>query len=150
MKTLAGHLRRFQRSIPQLKRDVARKVVSVESAQFHQQNFDREGYQDTHQTDLWPARKDGDTSRKLLISDGRNKKTTPGRLRRAALSPRTSGEKVKYTMPKYGKVHNEGGRAGRGRGFRMPRRRFAGPSGILKKRIHQKAVIIINRRLNRL
>ena len=38
----------------------------------------------------------------------------------------------------YAEVHNIGGRAGRGRGFRMPKRQFIGHSSALNLRINQK------------
>lgn len=47
----------------------------------------------------------------------------------------------------YAKVHNEGGRAGRGSGFRMPKRQFMGRSRTLDKRIGDKATQVLNKKI---
>jgi phage gpG-like protein len=133
--------RTLRRSIPQLKAEIARKVIAVEAARFHNDNFRRQGYADTG-VKTWKPRKDQDTTRSLLVKTGR--------LRRAATAGRTRGNVVDFVMPIYGKVHNEGGRAGRGRGFRMPKRQFAGPSRVLKDRFKAKAQTLIKNRLNRI
>jgi phage gpG-like protein len=57
---------------------------------------------------------------------------------------------VDFVMPIYGKVHNDGLRAGRAAGFKMPKRQFAGQSRKLKARFKAKAQTYINRRLKRL
>jgi hypothetical protein len=122
------------------------------AAQFHQENFRREAYQGSASSQLWPARKDGSTDRALLVGDGggRKNRNAPGRLRRAMLSPRTRGSDTEFVAPIYAKVHNYGLRAGRGRGFVMPRRQFAGPSRVLKARFHRKASSLITNQLNRI
>lgn len=133
--------RTLRRSIPQLKAEIARQVIAVEAAEFHDENFRRQGYADTG-VQPWKPRKDQDSTRSLLVKTGR--------LRQSATAGRTRGNVVDFVMPIYGKVHNEGGRAGRGRGFRMPKRQFAGPSRILKERFKAKAQTLIKNRLNRI
>jgi phage gpG-like protein len=51
------------------------------------------------------------------------------------------------TSKPYAKVHNEGGRAGRGKGFRMPKRQFMGRSRTLDRRIETKATQLLNKKL---
>ncbi|MDR3132683.1 MAG: phage virion morphogenesis protein [Prevotellaceae bacterium] len=49
------------------------------------------------------------------------------------------GRKVVIKSDKvYAKVHNEGGRAGRGKGFKMPKRQYIGKSAELTKKINTK------------
>jgi phage gpG-like protein len=54
---------------------------------------------------------------------------------------RGSGRKVIVRSDKvYAKVHNEGLRAGRGKGFKMPKRQFVGKSAELVRKINAKVV----------
>lgn len=129
-------LKLMRRSIPKLQVEIAQKVVAVESAKFHNKNFRKQAWGNKK----WKKRKDGDTSRALL------KKTS--RLKRAATTPIKSGPVTSYIIPIYGKVHNNGERAGRGKGFKMPKRKFIGLSHILQNRLKRKSIQIINQRLN--
>jgi len=140
MSGLSMQLRRLRRSIPQLKNEIAQKVIAVEAGKFHNENFRSQAWTETGSS--WQPRRDKDTTRSLLVKSGR--------LRRSATSGRTRGGIVDFVMPIYGKVHNDGMRAGRGGGFRMPRRQFAGQSSKLKNRFKRKAELIIKRRMNRL
>lgn len=135
---LAMQLKRLRKSIPQLKAEVANKVIAVEAARFHDENFRAQAWTETGSA--WQKRKDGDTTRSLLVKSGR--------LRRAATTGRTRGNVVDFVMPVYGKTHNYGMRAGRGGGFRMPRRQFAGQSSKLNRRIKAKAKKIVEQRLS--
>lgn len=136
---LSNHLRRLQRMAPLLKIEIAKKVIAVESASFHNENFRGQAYQGST-NEAWPARKIPDPGRKILIRSGR--------LRRQATRPNTVGSRVIYTLPGYGEVHNEGGKAGRGLGFQMPKRQFVGASPILKERFKRKIKTLIKNQLN--
>ena len=58
---------------------------------------------------------------------------------------RGSGRKVVIRSDKvYAKVHNEGGRAGRGKGFQMPKRQYIVKSAELTKKINDKVGKQIN------
>lgn len=140
MSGAARHFRQMRQMMPALKIEIVNQVIAVEAGKFHQDNFRARKWTDTGTA--WKPRKDGDTSRALLVKTGR--------LRRTATRGRIQGDAVKFVMPIYGQVHNEGGRAGRGAGFRMPRRQFAGEARILKARFRRKAQLIITRRLNRI
>lgn len=134
--SLAGELRRLRRTIPRLEAEVAAKVIAVEASRDHQENFRARNFAGRNR---WPGRKKPDTTRALLVKTGR--------LRRAATSGRSSGNQASFVMPLYGKVHNEGLRSGRGSGFTMPRRQFAGRNQRLEARIRLKAGTLINRHL---
>ncbi|MEL6359124.1 MAG: hypothetical protein AAFQ01_04215, partial [Bacteroidota bacterium] len=124
-----------------LRTEIAQKVIAVEAEKFHSENFRKQGYQGAG-FQPWKNRKDGDSSRAVLIETGR--------LRRAATRGRRMSQGVVFVLPKYGKVHNDGLRAGRGAGFKMPKRQFVGASPILKSRFKKKATAIINRRLSQI
>lgn len=90
-----------------------------------------------------PAR----TSRKILTGD------TGDLARSIEIKSVSNGQVVIWTAPNafaskepYGRVHNEGLRAGRGKGFIMPKRQFMGPSDELNKLI----ISEINRKLNQI
>lgn len=140
MSGLSKHLRRLSNSVPALKIQIVTEVIAVEAAQFHEENFRARKW--TDRGTRWKARKDGDTSRALLVKTGR--------LRRTATHGRIKNDTVAFVMPTYGKVHNEGLKAGRGEGFFMPRRQFVGKSRILKNRFDRKTKLIIKRHLKRL
>lgn len=139
MSGLAGQLARMRRAMPMLKAEITQKVIAVEAANFHNENFRSQAWEGRKK---WNPRKDGDRTRSLLVKSGR--------LRRAATTPRVRDGKVDFIIPIYGKVHNRGLRSGRGGGFKMPRRQFAGQSSVLKKRFKRKATRIITKRLNRI
>ncbi|RME95496.1 MAG: hypothetical protein D6772_13165 [Bacteroidetes bacterium] len=139
-RRLSNHLRALRRAVPALQREIANKVIAVEAAKFHNENFRAQAWTETGQQ--WQARKDKDSTRSLLVKTGR--------LRRSATAGRTRGNVVDFVLPIYGKVHNYGERAGRGSGFKMPRRQFAGQSTKLKRQFYTKATELINRRMNRL
>jgi len=59
-----------------------------------------------------------------------------GRLRRSLRSKKAGFLAVKiFTDVPYASVHNNGERAGRGKGFKMPKRQFIGYSGKLNRQI---------------
>lgn len=93
-------------------------------------NFKRQGFMD-RSVRRWKPRKKRDTGRAILVKSGT--------LRRSIKRTSTSAKRV--TVASAGKaavyagVHNNGLRAGRGRGFKMPKRQFLGPSATTNKRI---------------
>lgn len=142
MSGASDFFRRLQASIPALEADIAQIVVAVEAEQLHAENFRAQGFIDNGLSP-WPARKDGDTTRAILVKTGN--------LRGAALRGRRSGSQVDFIFPAdYMRVHNEGLRAGRGAGFTMPQRRFVGPSAELDRRVQAKAIALITSKLSKL
>ena len=126
--------RKMAASLPKLERQITNDIIAVEAEQFHAKNFRDEGFTDTS-LDKWPQRKKADKRagrRALLVQTG----TMKGH----ALKGRVQGNQVQFVFPlEYEKVHNEGGKAGRGAGFQMPKRQFVGESEYLRKRIEAKA-----------
>lgn len=115
-------------------------VLEVEAENHFAKNFELEAYVDATPQD-WPDRKDQDKSRKLLVSSGD--------LKKAATSARRSGKGVVFVFNQvYARVHNDGLQAGRGSGFKMPRRRFIGPSVRLNERLDAKFKKVITQHLN--
>lgn len=52
----------------------------------------------------------------------------------------TDASRFAHSKKPYGKVHNEGLRAGRGRGFIMPKRQFIGDHEVLRKAVAEEIV----------
>lgn len=139
MSGAADFFKKLQANIDTLEKEIASDIVRVEADNFHKRNFRNEGFTDRSFT-KWPARKKQEEKyRKLLVKKGH--------LRRTATHGHTRSNHIDYVMPVYGKVHNEGLRAGRGSGFTMPKRQFLGDSLELRNRIKRKAVRFINERL---
>ncbi|MFD0997697.1 phage virion morphogenesis protein [Ohtaekwangia kribbensis] len=91
--------------------------VEVELEKVIIESFDNEKYKDKG-TSKWDDRKEEDPGRKLLIGKG------SGKLRRSIEVSHTKTTIKASTDVVYAPVHNEGLRAGRGRGFNMPQRQF--------------------------
>lgn len=135
-------------SLPRLEQNIARDIIAVEAEQFHAKNFRDEGFTDTT-LQKWPKRKTTIKNTKSYeggIYELNNKDkgkavlVQSSTLKGHALKGRVWGSQVKFVFPlEYEKVHNEGGRAGRGTGFQMPKRQFVGESEYLKNRIEAKA-----------
>lgn len=112
---------------------------------FFVQSFRKQGWDDKS-VDKWKPRKKktyktksgktvDDTTRAILVKTGDLRRSIiRDPANRAALSIRIHSDLV------YAKVHNDGLRAGRGRGFKMPKRQFMGDSYNLNEQV--KKVII--------
>jgi phage gpG-like protein len=124
----------IQNDLSHLKVEVAQKVVAVELENFVTENFEKQGFQGAN-FQAWAKRKTPDPkngSRAILV------KSTA--LRDAATVAKVRNNIVTVNIPlDYAQVHNEGGKAGRGAGFTMPKRQFIGESDILTKRFNEKA-----------
>lgn len=136
------YFRRLAASIKGLEQQIVRDVIAVEAERIHAENFRAEAFID-EPVDKWPARKKSDKNkakRALLVKTG----TMKGH----ALKGRTRQGAVEFVFPlEYEKVHNEGLQAGRGKGFKMPKRQFVGESKVLTKRIQKKAETLITTHL---
>lgn len=145
MSGAADFFKKLQSQIPQLEREIAQTVILVEAEKLHAENFKKEGFTDkTFQK--WQPRKKPDKKgekRALLV------KTSA--LKRNATKGQVVGNHVDFVFPlEYMKVHNEGLQAGRGKGFKMPKRQFVGESAELEKRIEAKAKKLIDDKLKNL
>lgn len=77
-----------------------------------------------------PSKKKRDTGRAILVDKG----TLRGSWDHEVRGPL---EVAIGTDVTYAEVHNEGKRAGRGKGFQMPKRQMAGPSPEIDRRIEK-------------
>jgi phage gpG-like protein len=107
-------------------------------------NFRKQGFDDKT-VEKWKARKKktyrtksgkvvDDTTRAILVKTGDLRRSIIRVPNRAALNVKIQTDLI------YAKVHNDGLRAGRGKGFKMPKRQFIGDSYNLNEKV--KAVIV--------
>ena len=93
-------------------------------------NFKRQGFMD-RSLKRWKPRKKPDPGRAILVKTGLLRRS----IRRLSTTNKrvTIGSKGKAAV--YAGVHNYGLKAGRGKGFKMPKRQFLGQSHTTDKRI---------------
>jgi len=109
-------------------------IASNEAVNFFQDNFKREGFLD-RRVRTWKSRKVIDPGRGILIGKGGGAKLFDS-IARTGLSYRKVTIGIKgEAIQKYASVHNFGLRSGRGKGFKMPKRKFMGESRVLNKKI---------------
>jgi phage gpG-like protein len=138
----ADFLGKIVRRMPQIKRDILQTIIAVEAERMWAENFRKEGFTDRSFTPWAPRKKPEKPKRALLV------KTST--LKGHALKGRKTPNSVDFVFPlEYERVHNEGLKAGRGKGFIMPKRQFIGPSAELNKRIDSKVKTYLNNLLNR-
>lgn len=152
-------LKEHEVAIKELIDTVAPAIAGNTAVSFFKENFRKEGWGRTKWQEVQrrtvgtnaykysrkrhPAR----TSRKILTGD------TGDLGRSIEVKKAANGQAVVWTAPNafdskepYGRVHNEGLQAGRGKGFRMPKRQFMGESEELNKLIQDR----ITKKLNNL
>lgn len=109
--------------------------IGNEAENHFKDNFRKGGFVDAGLERWKPAKRIGRAkgaagSYRTLLS-GRNHLYNSVRHRTAP------GKAIIYNNVNYAAVHNEGLRAGRGKGFKMPKRRFIGPSRKLNDKIER-------------
>lgn len=143
-------MKRQARSIANsIKKDLPR-IVGVEGNNFFEDSWRRQGWKD-RSVEPWKPRKappkltktgkiskaylnwKRKNNRPILYSHAGDRKGT--HLKDSIRVIKGIGRVTFATDKPYAKVHNEGGRAGRGKGFRMPKRQFMGRSRALDRRI---------------
>jgi len=144
----------------QLERDLA-TVVKVEGQKHFERSWDIQGFEDRGVTKWKPRKiprqynKNGTVSKtykKFMHKNGRailysHATDRDGTHLKDSIKSSKDGKRVIFSTNKvYAKVHNEGGRAGRGKGFIMPKRQFMGRSAALDRKIEKK----INRYIDKL
>lgn len=139
--TASSDFKKMRQSLRQLKRSLI-DVIEVESERHFDENFQRSAYVgDSVQP--WKPRKSPDEGRRLLVQSGD--------LRRAATTAKRNARGVRYVLNQvYARVHNEGGKAGRGAGFTMPKRQFIGRSKVMDRKIIKKMKEVIERHFNQI
>ena len=130
MASFAEHrkiLKQIEAFKPQLNKIV--DAAGVMAVNHFTKSFRDGGFTD-ESLETWKPRKRAERgkSRAVLVKSGR--------LRRSLRSRRFGVLSVKImTDVPYARVHNNGERSGRGRGFKMPKRQFIGYSGKLNRQI---------------
>jgi phage gpG-like protein len=120
-------LKQIEAFKPQLNKIV--DAAGVMAVNHFTKSFRDGGFTD-ESLETWKPRKRAERgkSRAVLVKSGR--------LRRSLRSRRLGNLAVKImTDVPYARVHNNGERSGRGKGFKMPKRQFIGYSGKLNRQI---------------
>ena len=153
-KNFAGDLKKAATILRNTANGKLQRIIGVEGLRHFDKSWDNEGFTDKS-LDKWKKRqwnrathkKTGGLrkdykrwkkkdNRRLLIT---HRTDTKGGHLRHSLKYRISGHRVIfYTHKIYAQVHNEGGRAGRGSGFIMPKRQYMGHSAQLDRKIKSK------------
>lgn len=107
-------------------------------------SFQNEGFTDKT-LKPWQPRKVVDAGRGILIGKGGGEKLSNS-IARTILTNKSITIGIKGNPNKYASVHNFGLKAGRGKGFQMPKRQFMGESAILSKKI----IRLINQRIKKI
>lgn len=116
------------------------KIVGIEGVNFSKKAFRRQGWQDSGFR-KWKARKNKkDRGRAILVKSGD--------LRRSIKKQIGNKRVIISSNLIYAPVHNYGLRAGRGKGFKMPKRKFIGSSKALNIRIKKIIKKEVNKILN--
>lgn len=133
MATFAEHrkiLKQIEAFKPQLNKLV--EGAGVLAVNHFTNSFREQGFTDETK-ESWQPRKRAERGRS---KGNRAILVKSGRLRRSLRSRRLGNLAVKIsTDVPYARVHNNGERSGRGRGFKMPKRQFIGYSGKLNRQI---------------
>jgi phage gpG-like protein len=120
------------------------EVVGDEAVSHYKKSFRNEGFTNAN-LKKWKEVKRRMNPRNHKAAATRPILTGTGELADSIKYRRGSGRKVIISSDKvYAQVHNEGLRAGRGKGFRMPKRQFIGKSAELTKKINAKVARHLN------
>lgn len=108
------------------------RILATEGVNFSKESWRRQGWQDTSFS-KWKKRKPGQKR-----NEGRAILVDSGDLRKSVRIIGTSPGKARYGSDLvYAPVHNFGLRAGRGKGFKMPKRQFVGQSKALQLKMNR-------------
>lgn len=130
-------LKRFQSKVPKMVSEMGGIALS-----HFTKSFINQGFTDEHLVKWKPRKRTryktrsgktvDDTTRGILIGKGT---ANLMKLRRVSVNRHTVDIRNNQVTSKYARVHNEGLRAGRGKGFQMPKRQFVGYSGVMNRKI---------------
>ncbi len=140
-RTLTQDLKRQAREVSTFLSRLPHQVATA-SERIVQRSFDAEQYQGDSGSSPWPQRKDGDGSRRLLVKSARLRRNISAEVRGRDIH---LGSDLDYAQ-----VHNEGGRAGRGSGFKMPQRQYMPKPGEACPRLESDVDKVITRGLNKI
>lgn len=110
-------------------------VMGVMAINHYKKSFTDGGFTD-ETLQLWKHRKREDRGRYAKNAGSRAVLVKTGKLKRSLVAKKFGRYAVRITSNvNYANVHNEGLRAGRGKGFIMKKRQFVGYSGMLSAKI---------------
>ena len=130
-------IRKFQKDAAELKLALERKIpikIAAVSVEHFKENFDKEGFVDKSLT-KWEEVKRRQSDKVKGAAKTRRILTGSGNLGRSIQSTIGRGTILIHSDLPYAEVHNEGLRAGKGKGFTMPKRQFIGDSKELEDKI---------------
>lgn len=136
-------LKQIEKWKPELDKIV--DAMGILAVNHYTRSFANQGFTD-ETLESWKPRKRTERSR------GGNRATLvkSGRLRRSLRKLKVGSLAIKIlTDVPYASVHNNGERAGRGKGFKMPKRQFVGYSGKLNRKIISKFDVTIKKFFNK-
>lgn len=155
LSQLGSDLQHFGDAFKQKLAEILPPIIGVEGQKHFEESFDNQGFTDKNLT-KWKKRKfsgrktrqDGgrtkayadfvrkDMNRGILV--GQQTDTKGIHLKDSIRNSHTDKAVTFETDKPYAQVHNEGGHAGRGKGFEMPQRQFMGASEELDDKIEAK------------
>lgn len=138
-KRILADLSRMEKSVPKM----VAEMGAIAQTHFTM-SFNNQGFTDEHLEKWKPRKREGyrtrsgklvdDTTRGILIGKGTGNLR---KLRRVPIGRYSIEIRSNAAAKDYARVHNEGLRAGRGNGFMMPKRQFAGYSGVMDRKIRK-------------
>jgi phage gpG-like protein len=147
-KKILAQLRRFEAKVPKMVSEMGGIALNHFTRSFTNQGFTDNSLQ------KWKPRERtryktrsgksvDDTTRGILIGKGTAQlmKLSRVNIGRYAVAIRNNA-----ATSRYARVHNEGLRAGRGKGFQMPKRQFVGFSGVMNRKI----IAMINKEMGQI
>jgi phage gpG-like protein len=136
-KYLQRDFNKFQRKLALFEANDFPYIVATEAENHYRASFQNQGFTD-RSLKPWKARKNNkDSGRAILLKTGELRDSI-----KAIPSPKL----VRVVSDKaYAKVHNQGGRAGKGLSAKIPQRQFMGDSEVLSAKILHKANISIHK-----
>lgn len=144
-RKLINDLKIFEAKIPQMVSEMGGIALNHFTKSFYNQGFTDETLA------RWKPRKQSryrtrsgkivdDTSRGILIGRGTGNLRKLRKLNQGSFSVIIKNNE---STNRYARVHNEGLRSGRGKGFTMPKRQFIGYSHVMSRGIEKKIIQII-------
>lgn len=135
MINLNGQADTVRRNMMNIRRTMGNNGVRL----FKVKNFNAQGFINDGVEKWQPKKK----------KDGRKTLVGKSRMLRGTINYVTNGTEIWFrSLASYARVHNEGLRSGRGKGFMMPKREFMGDSNTLRK-MNQKSILQIIKKLLR-
>jgi phage gpG-like protein len=142
---LSGDLRGMATKILDKVKSILPEVVAIEGLRFFEKSWDDQGFTNNNLV-KWKKRKEPkygkkrwgrkNAGRAILVS---HQSDTEGTHLKDSLREEHNEKEVIFSTDKvYAQVHNEGGKAGRGKGFIMEKRQYMGESKVLDDKIADK------------